>query len=145
MGGRSYESTHPLIQRYDDLARIEGPTAAERLVLFALLRFGDWTTGTDCYASVDRLRRWTGLTRRTVQRALRRLTCAHPIRAAGGSFEPCMRCPGGLDLLLEVNAPHGETVSYALVLGLGRQALLPELGAASYPRAIATVDKSREA
>lgn len=117
--------THPLIARFDAIAAAGlDLTAAERLVLLALLRHGDWDTGTGCYPSERTLMTWTGLTRRTVQRALARMTCWAPQRLPDGSRTPCLHC-GNADVLLADVKP-GSTTSYQLVLARSRQALLPE-------------------
>lgn len=119
---------HSLIQNLDRLTLIEDLTPGERLVCVCLLVRGDWRTGEAGYCDLDTLIRWTRLNRRTVQRALDRITCKSPQRRQDGAAVPCYRC-GGPDVLLMLRAHrYNAPAVYALVLGdvAASQPLLPE-------------------
>lgn len=116
--------THPLIAELDDIATLPVRlTPSERLVLAALARRGDWRTGAECRPSVATIRDATGLSERTVQYALRRMTCLSPV---GGA--PCLRC-GRVDVLVLTKAAGRYTpATYALALSAWVQPMLPERG-----------------
>ena len=117
---------HPLIRRQDAIARLRDISPAERLVLFAVARYGDWDTGASCYPTVETMMDYTGLNRRTVQRALRHMTCSRPVRTRTG-WAPCLAC-GHLDLLLlERAGTPNASASYIVVADASAAPRLPEV------------------
>ncbi len=105
-------------------------TTAEWAVLTTLAAHGNWTTGEDCYPSIDTIAETTGLGVRTVKRALHSLACSvGPGRSCGDS-----RCNHRGLLVIQKIATRYRPTTYALSLDeQAVQSHLPEVGAAVAP------------
>ena len=118
-----------LAQQQDAIAALH-LTHAEELVMLALLRYGDWETGANCYPTLETLAKRANVNRRTAQRILDRFTCRRPVRLTTGAVVPCCAC-GNRDLLvLQREATPNSSASYAIVIDAAIQGRLPDLIAA---------------
>lgn len=96
-------------------------TAAEKATLQAMARRVNWDTGGRGYPKVDTLAHDTGLSDRTVQRALHSLTCAAPCGDR--------RCHHRGLLVIEAPATQWRPTTYRVAITLPQQGMLDETAA----------------